>query len=225
MPFDAAWFDELRGLSEGQLRETRELGIDGYVPHVGELCRDGHITGRFLEETLRFVRVMTRTRYRFDAFFRAYERHVVNFPKGRAFRKQWNIAFTAGESPDEDYVRIGIGFRLSAHEEAPGIEEYLEFREQVRHRQAAFDQTFQALGNYYEFLDWEPPGPSIAKSAAGALSLIILADQPPLDGWRFFGRCLWVHDPGDQAVIGSHERLRDALVDVYDRIQRAGFGM
>jgi hypothetical protein len=225
MPFDAAWFDELRGLSEDQLRETRELGIDGYVPHVGELCRDGHITSRFLEETLHFVRIMARTRYRFDTFFRAYERHVVNFPKGRAFRKQWNIAFTAGDSPDEDYVRIGIGFRLSAHEEAPGIEEYLEFREQVRRRQAAFDQTFQVLGNFYEFLNLEPPGPFISESAAGALSLIIIADQPPLNGWRFFGRRLWVHDPQDQAVIGSHERLRDAVIDVCDRIQRAGFGM
>jgi hypothetical protein len=225
MPFDAGWFDELRGLSEEQLRETRELGIDGYVPHVGELCRDGHLSGRFLEETLAFVRIMSRTRYRFDTFFRAYERHVVDFPKGRAFRRQWNIAFTAGDRPDEDYVRIGIGFRLSAHEEAPGIEEYLEFREQVSRRQAAFDQTLQVLGNYYEFGSIEPPGPFISESAAGALSLIIIADQPPLNGWRFFGRRLWVHDPQDQAVIGSHERLRDAVIDSCDRIQRAGFGM
>jgi hypothetical protein len=225
MPFDAAWFDELRGLSEDQLRETRELGIDGYVPHVGELCRDGHITSRFLEETLRFVRIMARTRYRFDTFFRAYERHVVNFPKGRAFRKQWNIAFTAGESPDEDYVRIGIGFRLSSHEEAPGIEEYLEFREQVRRRQAVFDQTFQAFGDYYEFLDLEPEGPYICENAPGALSTIIINDEPPLNGWRFFGKRLWFCEPESQVVISSHERLRDALVDVYDRIQRAGFGM
>jgi hypothetical protein len=225
MPFDAAWFDELRGLTEDKLRETRERGIGGYVPHVGELRRDRHVTSRFLEECLEFVHLMDGTPYRFDIFFRTYERHVVNYPKGSAFRKQWNIAFTAGDSSDEDYVRIGIGFRLSAHEKASGIEEYLEFREQVRRRQAAFDQTFQALGNYYEFLDWEPPGPSISGSAAGALSLLILTDQPPLDGWRFFGRRLWVHDPQDQAVIGSHDQLRDAVIDVCDRIQRAGFGM
>jgi hypothetical protein len=225
MPFDAAWFDELRGLSENQLKETREMGIDGYVPHVGELCRDGHITGHFLEETLRFVRIMNRTRYRFDTFFRAYERHVVNFPKGRAFRKQWNIAFTAGDSPHEDYVRVGIGFRLSAHEEASGIEEYLEFREQVRRRQAAFDQTFQAFGNYYEFLNLDPPGPSISENAAAVLSLIVIADQPPLNGWRFFGRSLYVRNLQDQAVIGSHEQLRDAVIEIFDRIQNSGFGM
>ena len=45
MPFDANWFDELRGLSEAKLQETRVRGIDGYVPHVGELCR-GMVTSQ-----------------------------------------------------------------------------------------------------------------------------------------------------------------------------------
>lgn len=190
MPFDTVWFNELRELSEDKLLETRELGIDGYVPHVGELCRDGHITSRFLDETLKFVRIMNSTQYRFDTFFRAYERHVVNFPKGRAFRKQWNIAFTAGSSPEEDYVRIGIGFRLSAHEEAPGIVEYLEFREQVRRRQTVFDQTFKVLGNYYEFLNWEPQAPEISEEAKGDLSGIIIPDAPRwMDGGSSADAC------------------------------------
>ena len=185
MPFDAAWFDELRGLSEDQIQKTHDLGIVGFVPNVDELYRDGHISSRFLEETRLFVRSMARTRYRFDTYFRAWARHLANFPKGRAFRKQWNIAFTAGDSPDQDYVRIGIGFSLSTFKEATGIEEYLEFREQVRLRQAAFDQAFQILGNYHE-LD-----SLTSESASGALSPIIIADQPPSDGWRLFGKRLW----------------------------------
>jgi hypothetical protein len=227
MPFDAAWFDELRALSEIKVQQTRALGIDGYVPHVGELRPDGLITSRFLDETLHFVRLMLKTRYKFDTFFRSYERHMVNFPRGRAFHKQWNIAFTAGANPDEDHLRIGLGFRLSAHVDgiAPGIEEYLEFAKQVRSRQTAFNQTFQALGNCYELLDWEPPGPCVCENAVGALSLIIISDPPPLEGWRVFGKRLWVHDPQDQAIISSHKRLRDATIDIYERIRHAGFGM
>jgi len=104
--------------------------------------------------------------------------------------------------------------------------EYLEFRQQVDRQRAAFDRTFQALGNYYEFENLEPLGRPIYESVVGPLSAIIIADeQAPLNGWRFFGRRLWFHDPQDQAVIGSHERLRDAVVDVCNQIQGAGFGM
>jgi hypothetical protein len=225
MPFDAQWFDELRGISADNLQMTRVRGIRGYVLDVGELCEAGYITSRFLEETRNFVRLMSTSSYRFDRLFCAYERHIANFPRSRAFRKQWNIAFTAGAGPNDDYVRIGVGFRLSAHEETRGIEEYLEFRQQVSHQQAGFDRTFQALGNYYEFENLEPSGPSICQNAVGLLSAIIIADVPPLNGWRFFGSRLWTHDPQDQAVIGSHERLRDAVVDVFNQIQGSGFGM
>jgi hypothetical protein len=101
--------------------------------------------------------MMADTRYRFPEFFRAYERHVVNFPRGSAFRKQWNIGLNAGDNLDGDYVRIGVGFRLSPHESL-GITEYLEFREEVRRKQAAFDRAFQSLGSYYEFLNRVPAG-------------------------------------------------------------------
>ena len=168
---------------------------------------------------------MLNTPYRFDTFFRAYEQHMVNFPKGRAFRKQWNIAFTAGENPDGDYLRIGLGFRLSHYEHAPSIEEYLEFREQVRRQSTGFDAAFQALGNYYEFWDSEVPEIAITENADNALSLVVINDDPPLNGWRFFGKRLWVCEPQNQTVINSHEGLRETAIAIFDRIQRAGFGM
>ena len=223
MPFDADWFNELRMVSENRLRETRESGIDGYVPHVGELCRDGHVTNRFLDETLQFVRLMLRTSYRLDTFFRCYEQHVVNFPKGRAFRKQWNIAFTATDDADKDHLRIGLGFRLSAYEDAPGIPEYFEFREQVRKQPTAFDRAFQTLGNYYEF--WDSETDKSINDNASTLSPVVINDEPPLNGWRFFGKRLWVHHPQTQDVLSSHERLRDTAISAFAEIQRAGFGL
>lgn len=221
MPFDADWFNELRMISENRLREMREAGIDGYVPHVGELRRDGHVTGRFLYETLQFVRLMRETPYCLDTFFRCYEQHVVNFPRGRAFRKQWNIAFTAEDDADKDHLRIGLGFRLSA--DTPGIVEYLEFRDQVSRQPAVFDRAFQTLGNYYEFWDAEPEG--LINDNANTLSRLVINDGPSLNGWRFFGKRLWVRHPQTQEVLSSHERLRDTAIAVFGEIQRAGFGL
>lgn len=227
MAFDASWFDELRGLSEEECRLTMMRGIAGYVPHVGELCRDGYLSSRFVEDTERFVATMQTTPYKFAQFFRAYERHIVDFPKGRAFRKQWNIGFTAGSDPDEDHVRIGIGFRLvsSESEYTTGVEEYLEFREQVRRRPADFDEITRSLGNYCE-IDGRPPLDAAGvPEAVGPISRVVIEDQPGLDCWRFFGKRLMVKDAGDKAIISSQERLRDVVSEVCGRIQRAGFGM
>jgi hypothetical protein len=223
MPFDSSWFNELRALSDVEIRDTRARGIAAYVPNVGEICGAGHLSASFENETASFVRSMAGTPYALDQLFRGYPRHVVNFPRGRAFRRQWNIGLTAGDQADDDYVRIGIGFRLSNTDQR-GIDEYLDFRREVGRRPAVFDAVFHGLGNFYQFLGFQPPGQSVSACAAGNLSTVVIADRPPLDGWRFFGRCLWFRDPQDQAVIGSHQRLRDAFVDVCDRIQRAGFG-
>lgn len=231
MPFDAAWFDELRTVSEAKLRLVRENGIEGFAPQVGELCRDEHVSVRFVEETEHLIRLLDRTAFCFGAAFRAYERHVVAFPKGRAFRKQWNIGFTAGVRPDDDHVRIGIGFRLSdfwgdtwADDATGGIEEYLLFREQARLRSAEFDALFEGLGGYYE-IDGRRSALDPAGGAKDRLSAIVVADNPWPECWRFFGRRLMVRDADDRAIIRSHERLRDVAIDVFDRIQRAGFGM
>jgi hypothetical protein len=224
MPFDAGWFQELRGLSQDRLQRTRARGIDQdhLVPHVGDLCEDGHISGRFLDETTSFVQIMLTQGYRFNAFFRAYPRHVANWPPGRAFRKQWNIGFTAVDGPDDDYVRSGIGFRLSPLNDK-GVDDYLSFQEDVRRRPAQFDQTFQALGGCYESYSDNPPAAWKSGEVPAGLSAIIIGDQCPLDGWRFFGKRLLVPKTGGNAIVSSHELLRDEAVEVYTRIKAAGF--
>lgn len=218
MPFDEEWFDELRRITADTLAQTRDRGIQRYVPHVGELCRDGHVSESFLTETERFVHIFSAP-YQFDEFFRAYPQHIANWPPRRAFRKQWNIGLTAGPGHDEDYVRLGIGFRLSAHPEAgeDSVMDYVLFRDQVRNHRAMFDSAFEAMQNYWEFDD--------EHGFAERLSDKVLADDPPLESWRFFGKCLSVGNPEDRATIGSHGLLHDVAIEVFNRIQAAGFGM
>ena len=130
----------------------------------------------------------------------------------------------SANGPDGDYARIGIGVRLSRYEEARGIEGYLNFQHQVARHQQTFDAIFQALGNYYELVSEEPQSPWASGNASGQLSPTVLADQCPLVGWRFFGKRLYFRKPADHAIISSHERLRDAAVEVYQQIRAAGFG-
>lgn len=120
-------------------------------------------------------------------------------------------------------MRIGIGFRLSHYENDKGIEDYLLFQQDVQRRSAQFDQTFQALGGYYESYSEIPPAPWQSGEAPAGLSAIVVGDQSPLDGWRFFGKRLSVRSAEDNAIIGSHERLRDEAVEVHTRIRAAGF--
>ena len=220
MGFDVTWFDELRGLTRDLLMQTRDRGIQRYVPYVGELCRDGHITEWFLEETQRFVG-MFRAPYQFDEFYRAYPQHIADWPPRRTFRKQWNIGFTAGPHYGDGYVRLGIGFRLSARPEAgeDSLMDYVLFQEQARNQRARFDSVFEPW-NYWEADDAED-----GRGFAARLSDRVVADNPPMESWRFFGRCLSMGNPEDAAVIGSHELLRDAAVEVFNRIQPAGFGI
>ena len=75
-------------------------------------------------------------------------------------------------------------------------------------------QDFQALGGYYE------PG----ETEVDHLSATIAADDPPADGWRFFGTRLLVRISEERSIIWSHGLLRDEAVRVFDLIRNAGFG-
>ena len=111
MGFDRGWFDELRALSQVKIDLTRITGISRYVPHVGELLRDGHISDRFYRQTADLVDALTKTRYSMDPLFRAGERHTYDFLESKAYKKQWNIGFRAGITEREDYARIGLESR------------------------------------------------------------------------------------------------------------------
>jgi hypothetical protein len=166
-------------------------------------------------ETVELVRAFERTRYRFSPYFRVYERHICDFPKGKAFRKQWNIGFYAGLNPSEDCVRIGLGFSLNMPRNMDGIEEYVEFVNNVKSYTSHFDNVFNRLGGYAE------PEPLMATKP---LSSAILQDSPDYnDDWRFFGTCLIFSDPADAKVIADTDKLVQRAVDVFEQINKSGF--
>lgn len=215
MGFDKDWFNHLRDMSQEIIEKAYARGIGELRPNVAELCGYRLVHTGFYMKTVELVRAFEKTKYKFSPYFRAYERHICDFPKGKAFRKQWNIGFYAGSAPSEDCVRIGLGFSLNMQISMEGIEEYMEFVNKVRTKPSHFDAVFNRLGGYAE-----PEHLTATKS----LSSAVLADSPRYDDdWRFFGSCLRFADPDDMKVITDTTKLVHQAVDVFDQIEQSGF--
>lgn len=215
MGFNKDWFNQLRDMSQEIIDRAYTRGIGELRPNVAELCGYRLVPTGFYMETVELVRAFEKTRYKFSPYFRAYERHICDFPKGKAYRKQWNIGFYAGSDPSEDCVRIGLGFSLNMQMRMEGIEEYIEFVNKVRTKTIHFDAVFNKLGGYAE-----PEHLTETKP----LSSAVLADSPKYeDDWRFFGACLRFDDPADMKIISDTEKLVLRAVDIFDQIEKSGF--
>jgi hypothetical protein len=224
MGFDQAWFDELRQLTQPVLAAVAATPIEGYYPHVGELRVAGSVGPRFYGETQQLIHRLVHTRYAMSADFKTTsqaERHIYNFPAGRSFRMQWNIGFYAGDSPDEDHARIGLGFRINMHQNEKGIDDFLYFANLVHGNQASFDQTFRALGPYSE--------PESIFAGAANLAVAMVQDARGnrvswADDWRFYGRVLKRTDPLDVSILNSVPNFSTEAIRVFDLIRNSGFG-
>lgn len=211
--FTHGWFDELRALDSATVAHVPPLP-GNYRPTINQFGIAGMVSHAFVETAEHVQRILYQTPYRFEAPFRVWERHLANFPAGRAFRKQWNIAFTAGTDSDDDCARIGIGFRLSRGQCHEGVDDYTDFVMAVGQRPQDFDITFAALGNYAEMPDALVVAP---------LSGQILND-PQLDlddDWRFFGKCLNRAAAG--AVLDDVDLFVQEAINVFTAISHAGF--
>ena len=212
MAFNKQWFDELRGLSEQSIANVTPKS---FRPAVDELYVSGFITSNFLNTTLDLVKDLNKTRFTFSPLFRVYPSHICNFPRGKAFRKQWNIGFFAGDSSSETFARIGIGFSLNSEMSSQGIDEYSDFIARVAERKSDFDDTFALSGNYAE-----PFGTETDKK----LSTLILSDKPDFkDDWRFYGKMLRLDNNSDRDILSSIDTFVLEAVDVFTTIEKAGF--
>lgn len=211
--FTTAWFDELRTLSAATVAGVPPLP-GNYRPAIHQFSLAGVVTQNFVAIADQLQRRLYNTAYRFEAPFRVWERHIANFPARRAFRKQWNIAFTAGAEAKGDCARIGIGFKLSRAQCHEGVDDYTDFVIAVGQRAQDFDNTFSALGNYAEM-----PNDLIATLLSGRIQ-----NDPQLDlddDWRFFGKCL--RRPADSSVLDNVDHFAREAIDVFTRIRTAGF--
>jgi hypothetical protein len=215
--FDRAWFEELPGLSQAKVDLTKVKGIWRYVPNVGELLRDGHISDGFYLQTTDLVDALAKTRYSMDPLFRAGERHIYDFPKGRAYKKQWNVGFTAGATDRDDFARIGICFELSG-EHTQGVDDYLSLKLQLQKRASDFDRVFGALGGYTEPDSFKrvPGNPSLA----AAVTEDAVARLPD---YRFFGKRLSYSSDADRAILHDTTLFAREAVRVFQVIERSGF--
>lgn len=210
MGFDVKFFDELRTLTRPVVEQIDPVN---FRPTVTELYNAGHVSHGFLNTLGDLVKGVYKAGHKLYPSFRAYPQHICTFPDGKAFRRQINIGFYAGDGPENDYARIGLGFSLNQEMSQKGIDEYVDFLGDIAERPDEFDSTFASLGGYAEpehLLDIHP------------LSRAVLADKPDFsDDWRFYGKCLTRKD--DEAVLSSIDSFIREAVSVFDKITKAGF--
>jgi hypothetical protein len=211
--FDAAFFDELAALDDAAVAAV--VPAQGYRPTVSDMLRAGRLTRSFADTSFDFVAALTRRsrrRYVFDPDFRVYPFHIANFSAGRAFRRQFNVGFTAGGPYRERYARIGLGFRLARSLKPQGADDYSDFLMKILVDRGRFDASFAALGGYAEPTEVFR-GPVTAEA--------VLASNPDLTGdWRFFGRKL---SAPEVEGLGSIDAFADACIRVFDTIAAAGY--
>lgn len=214
MGFDENFFDELRLLTAEAIAPVTP---QKYRPTVSELYHENRVSRPFLMKTMDLIKElnMRNSGYGFDPNFRVYPQHITNWSRKKAFRKQLNVGFCAGDNPKEDSARIGLGFSLSYNNKPRGVDDYLEFLENVRSQPTNFDNLLSELGNYCEGL---PP----LASSHSMLSEQVLTDKPDYnDDWRFFGKILYRHTSAN--ILSSLNLFVDEIVNVFDKITGAKF--
>lgn len=216
MSFDINFFNELRTLTGAVLAPIRP---DRYRPSVPEIHMNGGVSNSFLITTCEFVRELYQTsrhREQFAIEFRANQespRHIYNYTKGKAFRKQLNVGFSAGNNEDDDCVRIGLEFSLNQNRKAEGVADYNDFFISVSTNPSHFDTTFAALGSYGE------PNHIFSPRLS---STIVLGDSPNFDeDWRFYGKLLYFRS--NQSLISNMSSFVNEVINVFNHIRNTGY--
>lgn len=223
MGFYAAWFNELRKLSQNIIRQVPpERGR--IYPDMSDLQADHVLAGyfnnqQFFQELILLSSHLRKSGYRFFRYFKIpSERHITNFPEGRACLGQWNIGFFAESDPKDDCARVGIGFRTNEALVVGSHREYQNYVDKVRRNQGGFNNLFNGQLGYSEPL-------VLFRSTNHAQAVI--KDYPsvnPFDDWRFFGRIFYLSNPADQAILNNTQQFSQVAISIFSQIDRQGFG-
>jgi hypothetical protein len=222
MDFDATWFDELAAITPDKVQLAEQLctGRERRA-RVSYLRMVEAISPNFRTPLDDLIRKLYKKGYQLSPDFLAHRdaedaQHIYNFTHGKALRKQWNVGFSANDTPYPYTMRVGIGFPLEQETEPRGIKEYGDFLMEVSSRPGDFDNTFGPLGNFAE---------PIILMQYNPLSSFVHSDVPAVNkDWRFFGKRLRYDDPNHQRLFHSVDLLVDEICAVFGRIKRHKFG-
>jgi hypothetical protein len=141
--------------------------------------------------------------------------HIFAHEQHRFNDSQWNIGLTAGLSPADDFVRIGLGF-VTDGVHSNGRISYEWFTDRVKNNPAGFDRLMQQMaeGGYIEFDGQRLQG-------VNAAWVLGPARRSPMAQarWRFIGEKL----PGSLLEFCSKRQFVTHCLDVWENFLQAGF--
>ena len=220
MGFDTTWFDELRKLDQNVIGQVPTNGRRIY-PDVSDLWYDNSTTlktfsNRFFEELLELTSHLRRVGFKFNKFFKiAGPFHIINFPERTCCLCQWNIGFTAGTSSSDDFIRVGVGFRLNDQLKKNSFKSYNDYMRKVASNQAGFNSVFTTPMDYSE--------PETLFKVSNVALAVMNDNVNKLQDWRFFGRAFRYPNLADRKILQNTKTFAIEAERCFKNIARGGF--
>ena len=225
-----------RAMNRGPSTSFNGFGADDFEELAG--CRSSESVARFkdrmadlcerLEDLVLTERVKaargSESKRLFGArnLFSGGAGHLFLFQVGGRWEPQFNIGLFSARQWKQDWLRIGLGFNLTAAGRDPnpqdGLERltarFLAFQEEVR--SASREWLTRWLRNNDGYVQRAGRGPEIDWKPARAVEW--LGTCPATQKWVFVGRWLTPQDPEQAAVLASPVRLVGEIARVWDEL-------
>lgn len=206
--FGRAEFDALGHLAP--VEAARALG-----PKLESLLlaiNDQRTAGRIVETRNRAGQPGSKLFHR-NSYHEGGDGLVHAYHHGGRWEPQFNLGFLSANHWGGDWMRIGLGFNLSAsggrEDHAGGQEAMVRYVEVLQQQLASTWRRHLAdwMAGAGGFIQYGSRGPAADLLPAQAVEWLMTCHNPAAQGWIFVGRWLSLAQPGDAATLADLRRL------------------
>jgi hypothetical protein len=214
--FSAADFDALGHLAP--VEAVRALGpkIESLLLSVNEQ----RTAARIVEARNRAGQPGSKLFHR-NSYHEGGDGHVYAYHHGGRWEPQFNLGFLSATPWGGDWMRIGIGFNLTAsvgrEDQVGGQEGMVRYVELFQQQLATAwrRQLTDWMATTGGFIQYGRRGPATDLLPAQAVEWLITCHNPAAQGWIFVGRWLSLAKPADAATLGDMRQLVAAVEDTF----------
>lgn len=212
--FKEKWFQELSSFTQAKY-DMVQIPPNQRRPYLGDIMACKYVSKQFVRPIDQLIHSLYLTPFAIAPDFRFEPSHMYDYPKGRAYRQQWNIAFTALPETSDYWARVGIGFSINLMQNSEGGMDFTNFLNHIRTEPERFTALMSRHRNYTE-----PTQLGNSNDLVAAFENYNLRAED----WVFFGRQFNFSIPEDRVILEDVEKFVGASIGVFSDIRSSGFG-
>jgi hypothetical protein len=209
-------FDALNHLAP--VEAARALGpkIESLLLSVNEQ----RTAGRIVEARNRAGQPGSKLFHR-NSYHEGGDGHVYAYHHGGRWEPQFNLGFMGANRWGGDWMRVGLGFNLTAaagrEEQAGGQEGMVRYVEIFQQQLGSTWRRHLAdwMASSGGFIQYGARGPATDLLPPQGVEWLINCHNPAAQGWIFVGRWLSLTRPDDAATLGDMRQLVAAVEDTF----------